>query len=44
MAECDVLYGVTMQNRGISQMLKVKLVDAIDMAEQDDSTILEDKL
>ena len=33
MAQADVLYGVTMQNRGISQMLKVKLLDAIDMAE-----------
>ena len=35
MAQADVLYGVTMQNRGISQMLKVKLVDAIDMAEDE---------
>ena len=37
MAECDVLYGVTMQNRGVSQMLKVKLVDAIDMAEKEET-------
>ena len=44
MAECDVLYGVTMQNRGVSQMLKVKLVDAIDMAEKDDNQILEENL
>ena len=36
MAECDVLYGVTMQNRGVSQMLKVKLIDAIDMAEPEE--------
>ena len=35
MAQADVLYGVTMQHRGISQMLKVKLVDAIEMAEKD---------
>ena len=32
MAECDVLYGVTMQKQGISQMLKVELTTAIDMA------------
>lgn len=44
MAECDVLYGVTMQNRGVSQMLKVKLVDAIEMAEQDDSSVAEDNI
>ena len=34
MAQCDVLYGVTMQHRGVSQMLKVKLVDAIEMADK----------
>ena len=33
MEQCDSLYGVTMQQRGVSQMLKVKLVDAIEMAE-----------
>ena len=33
MEQCDELYGVTMQEHGISQMLRVKLVDAIDMAE-----------
>ena len=38
MEQCDVLYGVTMQNRGISQMLKVKLVDAIEMAEPEEDT------
>ncbi len=38
MAECDVLYGVTMQNRGVSQMLKVKLVDAIEMADKEEKT------
>lgn len=37
MAQCDVLYGVTMQNRGVSQMLKVKLVDAIEMAEKEET-------
>ena len=33
MEQCDELYGVTMQEHGISQMLRVKLVDAINMAE-----------
>ena len=33
MEQCDSLFGVTMQKRGVSQMLKVKLVDAIEMAE-----------
>ena len=33
MEQCDELYGVTMQEHGVSQMLRVKLVDAIDMAE-----------
>ena len=36
MAQCDVLYGVTMQKRGVSQMLKVRLVDALNMAEQEE--------
>lgn len=35
MVQCDELYGVTMQQKGISQILKVKLVDAIDMVEND---------
>ncbi len=33
MEQCDSLFGVTMQKRGVSQLLKVKLVDAIEMAE-----------
>ena len=33
MQECDVLYGVTMQKQGVSQMLKVELYDAIEMAD-----------
>lgn len=37
MAQCDVLFGVTMQNRGVSQMLKVRLVDAIEMAEKEET-------
>jgi len=35
MAQCDVLFGVTMQKRGVSELLKVKLIDAIDMAEKE---------
>ncbi|MBQ5555336.1 MAG: AAA family ATPase, partial [Erysipelotrichaceae bacterium] len=36
MEQCDSLFGVTMQKRGVSQMLKVKLVDAIEMAEPEE--------
>ncbi|MBR2802767.1 MAG: AAA family ATPase [Erysipelotrichaceae bacterium] len=35
MEKCDVLYGVTMQKRGVSQMMKVRLVDAVQMAEKE---------
>lgn len=31
MAQCDALYGVTMQQNGVSQLLKVQLQDAISM-------------
>ena len=34
MAQCDVLFGVTMGNSGVSQMLKVRLADAMMMAEE----------
>ena len=37
MEQCDSLYGVTMQQRGVSQLLKVKLVDAIEMAEPEEN-------
>lgn len=37
MSNCDVLYGVTMQKKGISELLKVKLVDAINMAEPEEN-------
>ena len=40
MAQCDVLYGVTMQKMGVSQMLKVKLVEAISMAEKEEGNEL----
>ena len=33
MENADVLYGVTMQKQGVSQMLRVELRDAMDMAE-----------
>ena len=36
MAECDALYGVTMQQNGVSQLLKVKLQDAISMIDKDE--------
>ena len=36
MEQCDVLYGVTMQKQGVSQMLKVELYDAIKMADKQD--------
>ncbi len=35
MQQCDILYGVTMQKQGVSQMLRVELKDAIDLAEDD---------
>ena len=33
MAECDLLYGATMQQKGVTKLVSVKLKDAIDMAE-----------
>ena len=38
MVQCDVLYGVTMPKRGISEILKVKLVDAIEMIDEKEET------
>lgn len=34
MAQCDALYGVTMQQNGVSQLLRVKLQDAIEMIDR----------
>lgn len=36
MAQCDALYGVTMQQNGVSQLLKVKLQDAITLVDSAD--------
>jgi len=35
MEACDVLYGVTMQQQGVSQMMKVRLVDAVKMSDEE---------
>lgn len=37
MQNCDVLYGVTMQHQGVSQMLRVELKEAVDMAEPEEA-------
>lgn len=34
MAQCDVLYGVTMPTRGVSSMLRVRLDEAIELKEE----------
>ncbi len=34
MEQCDMLYGVTMQKQGVSQMLKVELKEAVTLAEE----------
>ncbi len=36
MQQCEILYGVTMQKQGVSQMLRVELKDAVDMADSID--------
>jgi chromosome segregation protein len=38
MEQCDVLYGVTMQKQGVSQMLKVELSDAKELADESEET------
>ena len=40
MALCDVLYGVTMPQSGVSQMLKVKLADAVNLAEDEPEVLV----
>jgi chromosome segregation protein len=39
MALCDVLYGVTMPQSGVSQMLKVKLAEAVTLAEEPETLV-----
>ncbi|MFV0479742.1 MAG: chromosome segregation protein SMC [Anaerorhabdus sp.] len=41
MQQCDILYGVTMQKQGVSQMLHVELKDAIDLADEASSSGVE---
>ena len=36
MEQCDALYGVTMQQDGVSTLLKVKLADAIEIIDKDE--------
>lgn len=36
MERCDILYGVTMQHKGVSQMMKVKLVDALQIGSKEE--------
>ena len=36
MEQCDVLYGVTMPQEGVSQLLMVRLEDAIDMSQENE--------
>ena len=33
MEECDLLYGATMQQKGVTKLVSVKLKDAIDLAQ-----------
>ena len=35
MTECDVLYGITMQQKGVSTVLKVRLKEALQFAEEE---------
>ena len=39
MEKADILYGVTMQKQGVSQMLKVELKDAMEMADKESDHI-----
>lgn len=37
MEQCDVLYGVTMQQRGVTQMIQVKLAEAVSLSEKENA-------
>lgn len=39
MAQCDALYGVTMQQNGVSQLLKVKLHDALQLVDKNEKVV-----
>ncbi len=39
MAQCDALYGVTMQQSGVSQLLKVKLQDALQFVDKQEEVM-----
>ena len=39
--ECDVLYGVTMQKKGVSNILKVKLKDALDYVKEENDVAIQ---
>jgi chromosome segregation protein len=41
MTECDVLYGITMQKQGVSNILKVKLKEALSYIEEDENGIIQ---
>ncbi len=34
MEECDLLYGATMQQKGVTKLVSVKLEEAIDLTDQ----------
>ena len=38
MSECDCLFGVTMQDKGVSELVKVELIDAYKLTEDDEVT------
>ena len=42
MAKCNSLFGVTMTNSGVSQMLKIRLSEAIELAQEEETNGLSD--
>ena len=41
MTECDVLYGITMQKQGVSNVIKVKLKEALSYAEEEKNDVIQ---
>ena len=41
MTECDVLYGITMQKQGVSNVIKVKLKEALSYAEEEKDELVQ---